>query len=615
MPTAAASALSSGWQLPGDLDRFGLFLSPDGSMNSPIELMQKALGLQQMGRSDEAAAILRGLLSTYPDQPQLLYLLGGLELKRGKLEEGVSLLRKSVKYAPGEAGFWCDLAIGLQKLGRSAEALDSIERALKLQPQNPAFHYNRANVLLGMEKAAEALAGFDRALALEPRAAQAHDKRGVALIGLGRANDALAAFDRALALDGNQATAHYGRGDALGLLGRWEESLASFDRALVLAPSYADAAVGRGTALLAFNRPAEALAFFDRAIASDPDIALAHHGRGNALRMLDRLDAAAAAYERAIACDVDCIGAHVDKAHLLMQQNRHAEAWEEYEWRLQWPVFKEQARGYGKPYWKRGTDIAGKTVLLWAEQGLGDAIQFSRFIRQVEAKGARTIVEVQPQLAGLMRSLDIAGDVIAAGEPRPPFDVHCSLLSLPYLTGAGADAEVPYLHADPQKVAFWRDELGAKTRPRIGLTWSGRATYRAEHNRRIPLALLGPLLNLPFEFYVLQKDIRDDDRPILACCPQLVLHEKAVADFAETAALASVLDLVIAQDSAIAHLAGAMGLPLWVLLGRFADLRWNAPNGRNRWYPAAQFFRRSPEGSWEEVIADVIARLKTEFGV
>lgn len=568
-------------------------------MNDPVALVQKALALQQSGQLEEAVAIYRQLQAAYPDHPQLQYLLGAAELRRGNLEAGVALLRKCVKAMPGEAGFWCDLGIGLEQLGRPGEALDCFDRATALQPHNPAAHNNRANTLLLLNRPAEALASIDRALSLEPRAAQAHVKRGVALMRLNRPQDGLAAFEQAIALDASLAAAHFGRGDALGVLERWTEALAGFERALALAPDFSDALVGRAGALNALKRSAEALDGLDRVLAADPDFAVAHERRGAALRTLGRPDEANAAYDRAIELDPQNVDAHLNKAHLLMQMGRLAEAWEHYEWRWKKPHFKELAESFGKPRWRRDQPIAGKRVLVWAEQGLGDTIQFCRFIPQLEG----AILEVQPALLGLIRTLKVKAEVIAAGQPRPPFDLHCPLLSLPYMLRTDTiPADVPYLFADPQKAT-----LGPKQRPRIGLSWSGQAFNPAESERRVPLRLLEPLLNLPFDFFVLQKDIRQDDEAALS--PRLTLHREALMDFAATAALACQMDLVIAVDGSIAHLAGALGIPLWILLGRNADVRWIT--GVNPWYPAAQLFRRTEETSWEDVIADVVARLQS----
>jgi tetratricopeptide (TPR) repeat protein len=576
-------------------------------MNDPVALIQKAFGLQQSGAIDDAAAIYGQLLQSYPDNPQLLHLLGSAELERGNTKLGVSLLRRCVKLVPGEAEIWSDLGIGLERMGRYAEACDSFERALKIQPQHPGILRNRANVLLILNRPTEALASIDRAVKLAPGAAPVHLTRGVVLLRLGRQDEALVAFERALALDSGVAAAHLGRGDALMGLARPEEALAACDRALVLAPDFVDALLSRAKALLMLRRPADALTCLDRALDLDPGFAAAQCNRAAALRALNRFEEAEAAYDRALELEPGNPEAHIGKAHLLLNLGRLSAGWAEYEWRWKVLAFKELSDSFGKPRWRRDQPVAGKTVLLWAEQGLGDTIQFSRFIPLVQAAGAKVVVEVQPALVELLTSLKDGFEIIAVGTPRPVFDLQCPLASLPYVLKADrVPAEIPYLFADAGRCDVWRQRLGPKSRPRIGLSWSGQAFNPAEPERRIPLGLLQPLLDLPYAFYVLQKDLRPDDEPARAQLHQLVTYPDALMDFACTAALAAQMDLVIANDGSIAHLAGALGLPLWLLLGRDPDVRWIEPNP---WYPAARIFRRAETRSWEQLIADVVAQL------
>jgi hypothetical protein len=269
-------------------------------------------------------------------------------------------------------------------------------------------------------------------------------------------------------------------------------------------------------------------------------------------------------------------------------------------------------RPFAQPLWLGRAPLQGRRILLHAEAGLGDTIQFCRYAPLVTALGAQVDLEVPAPLLALLSTLRAPCTLVRRGDPLPEFDVHCPLMSLPLALGTTVDtipADVPYLYADPAKVEDWRRHLGAARAPRVGLAWSGSAIYRNDRKRSLPLGALAELMSLPIEFHALQKDIREDDRAAAREFGRLRLHEGRLNDFSDTAALLELMDLVVSVDTSVAHLAGAMGKPVWVLLPFLPDHRWFLDRADSPWYPTATLLRQSRPGDWPGVIAELACRL------
>jgi hypothetical protein len=282
---------------------------------------------------------------------------------------------------------------------------------------------------------------------------------------------------------------------------------------------------------------------------------------------------------------------------------------EKFEWRWQ-AEQSRQKRNFAQPLWRGSDDIAGKTILLHAEQGFGDTIQFGRYAPLVAARGARVILAVQKPLSRLMSGLAGAADVVTSDEPLPAFDVHCPLLSLPLAFGTRLEtipSATPYLRAPAQSLTHWQERLGPLRLPRIGLAWSGGPTLR---HRSMQLKDLLPLLDVDARFVSLQKDVPAEDATVLKDHSKLLHFGDELTDFSETAALISQLDLVISVDTAVAHLAGALARPVWVLLPFVPDWRWQLNGDDSPWYPTARLFRQDASRAWDKVIARVHAMLR-----
>jgi hypothetical protein len=292
-----------------------------------------------------------------------------------------------------------------------------------------------------------------------------------------------------------------------------------------------------------------------------------------------------------------------------------AAGWALYEWRWKSQVLKQDAaRRPSEPLWLGDAPVAGKTILVHPEQGFGDFIQFCRYVPQLEAMGARVILEVHAALMPVVATLATTATLVTKGrDALPPFDLHCPVLSLPHAfatTPETVPSTVPYLAADAEKIAAWESRLGEKIVPRIGLAWSGSPTHTNDHARSIPLALLEPLLALPIEFHSLQKEFRAADQAVLQGLAMLHTHAAQLADFSDTAALVATLDLVITVDTSVAHLAGAMGRPVWLLLPQIPDYRWMLERSDTPWYPTMRLFRQHKRGDWAGVIAEVAVALE-----
>jgi tetratricopeptide (TPR) repeat protein len=551
----------------------------------PAQSFNEALALQRQGRLRDAEKIYTRVLKAAPDNFDALNLLGTVKAQLGRMGEAHRLFSAAVKINPRVAGAWANLGQVLLALKRSDDALECFDKARALDRDNVAILNQHANALLNAGRAGEALAEFREVLARAPQHAEARLNCGIANAALGAHQEAVADFDAALKMMPAHPGAHYNRGLALYELGRYAAALEAQERVLAAAPEHAGAWLHRGRALAALNRHDEAVVSYGKARAAgrdDPDL-------------------------------------HFSEAMALLTLGDYRTGFERYEARWRRSGMPEQ-KSRGRPLWLGDYSLARKTVLLHAEQGLGDTIQFARYVPQLAATGAKVVLEVQSELTALMARLGDGATVIARGEAPPPFDVHCPLGSLPLALRTGFDnvpAQIPYLSADDASLAKWSGRIGALARPRIAIAWSGNASHYNDRNRSIPFARLAPLFpaqaagggGVGARFISIQRDVRGDDAERLAAEARLTHLGGELQNFTDTAAVIALSDLVISADTAVAHLAGAMGRPLWVLIPFAPDWRWTLDGEASPWYPTARLFRQSAIGDWDGVIARVAAEL------
>ena len=430
---------------------------------------------------------------------------------------------------------------------------------------------------------------------------------------LKRPAEALASYDKAIALKPDYAAAHNNRGNALRGLKRPDEALASYDKAIALKPDVAEAHNNRGNALMDLKRPVEALASYDKAIALKPDFAEAHNNRGAALKDLKRPAEALASYDKAIALKPDFAEAHWNQSLCLLLMGHFEQGLRQYEWRkkLNEPM---GVRSYPRPVWLGEENIAGKTLFIYREQGLGDTIQFCRYAKLVEARGAKIIMSVQQPLCGLLKQISPTIQILRPNEEPTDFDYHCPLLSLPLALGTTLEtipAEQQYLKSDEELRSVWSARLPPKTKPRIGVVWSGSTAHTNVHYRSIELQQFLAIFSPDAEWICLQKEIREKDFAMLRQLGRIAFFGDDLRDFSDTAALLDLMDLVITIDTSVAHLAGAMGKPVWILLPYNPDWRWLLDRNDSPWYPSARLFRQQQIGNWATVIDQVKNELRS----
>jgi tetratricopeptide (TPR) repeat protein len=540
------------------------------------EAIHEAIDLHRAGQLGEAEKRYARVLKAQPGQFDALHLLGVIKQQRGKLGEAYQLITSALKVHPRSADALANLAMVLHGLKRDEEALASLDKALGLAPDHIEALNNRGNALLALKRPQDALVSFDRVLALAPRHVEARVNRANALAALGRPEEAIADYDAALAMQPRNAGAHFNRGHALQAVGRQADAIVAFDHALAINPQHGGALLNRGLAYQALNRLDDAVASYRAAIRIEPSA-----------------------------------DAHFNEALALLTQGDLRAGFEKYEWRWKRTGMEGYRRSFGKPLWLGEYPLARKTILLHAEQGLGDTIQFARYVPLVARMGATVILEVQPELKDLLAQVEGVSQVVARGDPLPAFDVHCPLASLPLVfrtDPASVPADIPYLAASESWLAKWQG-LENMPAPRVALAWSGRSTHANDRQRSLPLATLAPLVESPAGFLGVQRDLRESDAAVLRNLPVRHVGDH-LESFTDTAAVLALSDLVITVDTSVAHLSAAMGRPTWILLPFAPDWRWTLHGEQSPWYPSARLFRQPSPGDW----ASVIAAVKSELG-
>jgi tetratricopeptide (TPR) repeat protein len=580
--------------------------------------MHGAIAAFQRGDIREAERLCRSILDSKADHFEALYLLGVIAGQAGNAHDAALLMSRALSVRPDSADAHYNLGVALGEQGRHSEAVASYGQAIALRPDFVDAHFNRGVALGELDRPEEALQSYERAVALRPDHAEAYNNRGIALSRVGHLTEAEASYERAIALRPGYANAYNNLGNLLGELGRRDEALESFDRAVAVKPDYAEAYDNRGIVLGDLERYTEALASFDRAIALKPDYAEAHYDRGNALRELHRHADAVDSFERAIALRPDYASAHWNLADCRLLLGDFERGWKEYEWRWKLDLRAAGRRTFPQPPWLGDLAVRGRTLLLHSELGLGDTLLFCRYASEVAALGATVVLEVQPPLVELLSDLEGVARILPTGARLPSFDFHCPLMSLPLAFRTGLDsvpANIPYIRSDPARVAAWRKRLGESTGPRIGLVWSGSTALRNDA-RSMTLAQMLPLVNDRAQWTSLQKEVRDGEAALLTSRADIRHFGGELRDFADTAALVDLMDMIVTIDSSVANLAGAMGKTVWILLPYNPhDWRWMLKREDSIWYPTARLFRQSAAGDWAGVIRRVNDELARRYGV
>ena len=609
------------------LNNLSLVLEQRGQLPEAEALLRRALDLQPQngllhcnlarlllgqGRLDDAAASF-ALAADLPETAAAAqYGLATVRQRQRRTAEAERHYRAALAREPRFIDALNDLGILLRHAGRDDEAEESFRRAIRLRADFAPAHLNIGALLLDRERLDEAAQSFEQAHRLQPDSADAHYYLGAVARERYEPNKAEVAFSRAAALDPRHAAAL----NMLGVLrqdaGKLGEAEEMFRRAVTADPAYVEARINLGAVLSRQRRSAEALTLAEETLTLAPQSADAVNNRGTLWELEADFDQALAWYERAVALDPQHPDANFNRGRLLLHLERWAEGWEGYEWRLK---NKRQKRAFFRSVMWDGSPLDGKTLLLHAEQGLGDTIQFCRYAPLMAERGARIVLAVQPPLRRLLSDLPGVASCHDVGGAVPPFDFLLPLASLPRLfhtTRATIPATRGYLRAPEEAVARWRDRIGpAGADLRVGIAWGGNPEQSNDRNRSAPLAAFRPLLEVPgVRFYNLQVGPRAAEIAEQGLADRIGDLSPHLADFTETAAAMTVLDLMITVETSVSHMAGAVGRPSWVALTFLPDWRYHRSGAENPWYASQRLFRQPQRGDWTSVMAEIEVALR-----
>jgi tetratricopeptide (TPR) repeat protein len=578
---------------------------------TPRQQLESGRSHHQAGRLTEAEKIYRQVLARNPNHPDALQLLGALAGQAGRLDEAIDLISRAIAINPDQVIYHCNLSEMYRRAGKPQEAISAARRAIRL---NPSFAKAYCNMGLALTLAGtndEAVAAFRRAIELNPDFIDAYLHLGNTLNSLDQHEDAIVVFRRLCKLKPDSAEALRGLGTALRDSGKPREAIPVLRQALEIQPESSPTHNILGVALGLTDQVDEAIAAFRRALQIQPDNALAMKNLGVALAEKGQFDDAIAALDQAVQLKPDLPEAHGNLALLLLMKGDFDRGWPEYEWRsrVQLTLFVPP-RDFAQPRWDGGS-LQGKTILLHAEQGFGDTIQFVRYLPMVARRGGRVILDCPKELVRLLRKAPGVDSIIATGDAQPRFDCHCPLLSLPlaFSTDLNAiPAEIPYLSPDLAAVAQWKSRIeSTATAFKVGLVWAGSAKNKLDRKRSIAFDQLFKLAAPGIHFFSLQKG-----REVQSPPPEMAFTDwtAELHDFDDTAALIANLDLVISVDTAVAHLAGAMGKPVWMMIPLVPDWRWLLNRTDSPWYPTMRIFRQESVGDWAGVVQNVADALQ-----
>ena len=537
-------------------------------------------------------------------------------------------------------------AVECQNKGDNESAKNLYQQVVKLQPGNfecwhllGIFEYQNQNY-------DEALKLFKKVVTINSRFAPVYSNIGLVLQDLKRHEEAVTSYDKAIELDPTLYAAYNNRGNALKDLGNLDQALVSYLKALVYLPSYPEALYNLAEIFKLMHRWSESLDYYNRAIYAHPSYAEAYNNRGLLLQSLNRVDEAIESFDQTIQIWPDYAPAHSNKSLALLLKGNYRQGWEEHEWRWRMKEFTSAQRNFQQPQWvgqgllgagndvysfsnsipkdpnevwvssvKSSNDLQSKTILIHCEQGIGDTLQFCRYVPFVLKAGAQVLFEVQEPVFSLMKQIVPDHCLIKQGGAIPPFDYHCPLISLPYAlrdTVGDIPVKQSYLRSELKYTEKWSDKLGKKSKPRIGFVWSGNVYHHNDFFRSISLEILLPyLLTLSqyFQCIGLQKELREGDQDILRKVPDWIDVSESIESFEDTAALCDLVDVIITVDTSVAHLAGAMGRPTLLMLPFAPDWRWLMDRADSPWYPSVKLYRQAAISDWKSVLDPIVQEL------
>jgi len=504
------------------------------------------------------------------------------------------------------------------QIGQWTVAVEILSNAIEIDPNNQHSYYILGNIMCKFGSWSGGVECYITTMGIDPNHSEAACNMGNAYLELNQFNDALASYDMAIRINSRYAEAYSNRGNALRKLDRLEDALLSLEHAIEIDPKFAQAHLNRGVAMQALNRHEDAIECYDKAILIRPDYAEALTNRGTAQLMLNRVQESIASYDQAIQIQADYVDAYWNKSLALLVSGNFVEGWKLYESRWGDKSVDPKKRNFSQPLWLGEESLIGKSILLHAEQGLGDTLQFCRYAKLFKGIAGRVILEVQQPLVALFESFDGIDEVVERGKLLPTFDYHCPLLSLPYAFKTELNnipnQNSPYIHAKHGMREHWNKKLGEKKIPRAGLVWRGNIDHKNNKNRSMDLTQLLKYLPQNIEYISMQKEINEIEREALQDRSIKNLGD-SLFDFNDTASICDLLDVVISVDTSVVHLAAAMGKNTWLILPFAPDWRWMLHRSDSPWYQSLTIYRQDVSRNYQPVLERIKKDLIEQFGV
>lgn len=535
----------------------------------------------------------------------------------GDLKQTERICKEILKKQPNNLDMLYFLGIVCYQRQKYDSSIKYIKKYLQFSPTNSDAYYNLGQAFYKNEQFDDAIKCYQKALKLNPNFIDACINLGNLFQKKGQLDEAITYYHRAIEINPNLAGAYYNLGNILQEKEQIDEAIFAYQKAIELNPNYADAYHDLGYAFQCEGRLEEAIKNYQKALRINPNLCDAYNNLGRVLQEQGHLDEAVTSYKTALQINLNFAEAHCNMSMVFLLLGNFKQGWKEYEWR--WKLKNHSRYNFSQPLWD-GSDIAGRTIFLYAEQGFGDTIQFIRYTPLVAERGAEIIVECQKELKALLENVKGVGMIIAREEQTPPFDIHCPLLSLPLLLETTLEtipADIPYISVDPMVLQKWKEKIHHDNSYfKAGLVWSGNPKNTKLWYKSFPLDTFAPLAELKdITFFSLQKGKAAEQAKNPPAGMKLVDYTDEIQDFSDTAALIKNLDLVISVDTAVAHLAGALGKPVWTLLPFSPDWRWMLNREDSHWYPTMRLFRQPTPGDWKSVIVKISDELKKKSTV
>ena len=584
----------------------------DQNVGKNAELFAKAVSFHQLGNLPKAKQIYEQVIAAQPGHFDALHLLGVIAAQTHNPIHALDLISRAIKINPNSAEPHYNLGNVLRDLSRIEEAIVSYNKAISLNPYYINAYFNRGIALQDLGRFDEAVISYEDVIKINGNLAEVYNNRGNALKALNRIKEAIESFDKAVLLNPKYAEAYNNRGAAYKELGCLQEALADYETAISINSNYAEPFNNRGNVHQELKNFSEAANNFEKAIAINSGYADAWYNLGNTYKELANLEMAVNCYDHAITIKSNYAVAFWNKSLALLLAGQFKNGFELFEWRFKLDAnyFISPKRNYVKPLWLGEEDISGKTLLIHTEQGLGDCIQFSRYAKLVSDLGAKVIFLVPKSLLCLLQELEGVDRVIEDGtELLPAFDYHCPLMSLPLAFKTEINTiprPTPYLSLSNESQQAWRNLLGEKKKPRVGIVWSSVSSFKNDADRSMKLEqFIKCIPQDKFEIFCLQKVIKQEDQETLKNSSEIVFFGNKLNDFSDTAALASCMDLIVSTCTSVPHMTAALGIPTWILLHNVPDWRWLLKREDSPWYKSVKLYRQGENRKWDEVLTRV----------